>query len=175
MRVRNPCRSVSAGARASFSQAALAAESDCVCRPSRGKRSAPGRQLAGYFLSLGTTLDFNDRAGRLLRDIDLDDTFVDLKSGFLDNGPILEIRDQRSQVGIRMTALSPQIHAIHVRSAASDDSMIVDFQTNLDDPFSRLWSKDDTAGIAVLQPGQSLQWHVRMEVFPLSANSASAM
>ncbi len=123
----------------------------------------------------GTTLDFTDRAGRLLRDLDLDDTFVDLKSGFLDNGPVLEIRDPRSQVGIRMTALSPQMRAIHVRSASDENTMTVGFQTNLDDPFSHLWSKDETAGIAVLQPGQSLQWHIRLEVFALTASAATEM
>ena len=123
----------------------------------------------------GTTLDFTDRAGRLLRDLDLDDTFVELKSGFLDNGPTLEIRDERSQVGIRMTALSPQIHAIHVRSVAGENNITVNFQTNLDDPFSHTWSKDDTTAIAVLQPGQSLQWHIRVEVFALSASAPAAM
>lgn len=134
-----------------------------------------GRATGHLPAVVGTNLDFTDRAGRLLRDLDLDDTFVDLKSGFLDNGPILEIRDARSQVGIRMTALSPQIRAIHIRSAPGDKDMTVDFQTNLDDPFSRTWLKDGTAGIAVLQPGQSLQWHIRAEVFALTAGAAPAM
>ena len=134
-----------------------------------------GRATGHLPTVISTTLDFTDRAGRLLRDLDLDDTFVDLKSGFLDNGPVLEIRDPRAQVGIRMTALSSQMRAIHVRSAPDENFMTVDFQTNFDDPLSHVWSKDETAGIMVLQPGQSLQWHIRLEVFALTGSTPSAM
>ena len=144
--------------------------------PAESREEIRAGRATGKVLPVsGTTFDFTDRAGRLLRDLDLDDTFLDLKSGFLDNGPVLEIRDQRSQMGLRVTALSPQIHAIHVRSAPNENSMTIDLQTNLDDPFSHLWSKDATMGIAVLQPGQSLQWRIRVEVFALTESSASAM
>ncbi len=123
----------------------------------------------------GTPFDFTDRHGRVLRDLDLDDTFVDLRSGFLDNGPILEIRDTRSGVGIRMTAMSPQIRAVHVHSMAKEDKMVVSFQTNYDEPFSAGWSGEHGTGINVLEPGQTLQWRMRMEVFALNEGSTSAL
>ena len=123
----------------------------------------------------GTALDFTDRAGKLLRNIDLNDTFVDLRSGFLDNGPVVEIRDTRSGLGIRMTAMSPQIRAIHVRALANESKITFGFQTNLDDPLSHVWSKDDGSGINVLQPGQTLQWRLRLEVFSTLDVSSPAL
>ena len=134
-----------------------------------------GRPTGALTPVAGTPMDYTDRRGKVLRDVELDDTFVDLRSGFLDSGPVLEIRDTRSGVGIRMTAMSPQIRAIHVRSEARDNKMVVSFQTNYDEPFSRVWTGDSGNGINVLEPGQTLQWRIRMEVFALMDGTASAL
>jgi hypothetical protein len=40
-------------------------------------------------------------------------------------------------------------------------------QFNYDDPFGREWSKEADTGMVVLQPGQSTQWKVRLELFAL--------
>ena len=134
-----------------------------------------GRATGRLTAVAGTPLDFTDRAGKVLHDVELEDTFVDLRSGFLDNGPVMEIRDTRSGVGIRMTAMSPQIRAIHLHSSPKDNRIVVGFQTNYDDPFSHVWTTDDAAGINVLQPGQSLQWRLRMEVFAISDSKAPSL
>ena len=134
-----------------------------------------GRATGRLIPVAGTPLDFTDRAGKVLRDIELEDTFVDLRSGFLDNGPVMEIRDTRSGVGIRMTAMSPQIRAIHLHTFPTEDRVVVGFQTNYDDPFSRVWTADDAAGISVLQPGQTLQWRLRMEVFAISDSKGPSL
>jgi aldose 1-epimerase len=140
--------------------------------PAEGREEIRDGRATGKLSPVsGTSLDFTDRAGKLLRDLDLDDTFVDLRSGFLDNGPVLELRDPRSGIGIRMTAMTPQVRAVHVHSARGDNKITIGFQTNYDDPFSRVWASDDFGGINVLQPGQTLQWRIRMEVFATSENS----
>lgn len=115
----------------------------------------------------GSAFDFTDRAGKPLRELAVDETFTGLRAGFLDNGPIVELRDEQSGVGFRMTAMSPQIRAIRVQSAPDRAWVGLGFQTNYDDPFSRAWGRESEAAIHVLQPGQSLQWKVRLEVFPL--------
>ncbi len=135
------------------------------------EETSAGRATGRLPTVAGTALDFTDRTGKLMRNLDLDETFVDLHSGFLDNGPMVEIRDERSGVGIRMTAMSPQIHAIHVRSLAKENEMVLGFQTNFDDPFSHAWVPDDGTSINVLQPGQTLQWRVRMELFAIPNSS----
>ena len=134
-----------------------------------------GRPTGSLTAVAGTAYDYTDRRGKLLRDTELDDTFVDLRSGFLDNGPVLEIRDTKSGVGIRMTAMTPQIRAIHVRSGAKDNKMVVSFQTNYDEPFSHVWTEDSNSGINVLKPGQTLQWRLRMELFALMDSGTTAL
>ena len=117
----------------------------------------------------GTALDFTDRAGKLLGTTDIDETFVQLRSGFLDNGPIVEIRDPRGGVGIRVTAMSPQMRALHVTSRRSENKLAIGFQTNVDDPFSRVWPTAEDAGLSLLQPGRTLQWRIRLELFSLDS------
>jgi hypothetical protein len=43
----------------------------------------------------------------------------------------------------------------------------IDPQTNYDDPFGREWPKDEDTGMAVLDPGKSVQWKIRLEIFSL--------
>ncbi len=144
--------------------------------PAGAREEMSGGRATGRLLDVADTpMDFTDRAGRLLRNLEIDDTFVDLHSGFLDNGPVVEVRDTRSGVGVRLTAMSPQIRAIHVQSSTSDNRITLGFQTNLDDPFSHVWNKDDGGSINVLQPGQTLQWRLRLEVFALSNSATPAL
>lgn len=137
--------------------------------PAEAREEVMNGRVTGRTMPVaGTTFDFTNRAGRLLKEADLDDTFVDLRSGFLDNGPTLELRDPKSGVGVRMTAMSTQIHAIHVRSRPNESRVALGFQTNYDDPFNKAWEKDGVTGIHLLQPGQSLQWRIRLELFPVT-------
>ena len=144
--------------------------------PAEGHEEARNGHPTGLFTAVsGTPFDFTDRRGKLLRDLELNDTFVNLRSGFLDNGPILEIRDPRSGVGVRMTAMSPQIRAIHVESRMQDNKMTLNFQTNYDEPFSHVWNGNSDTSINVLEPGQTLQWRIRMEVFAINEAGVPAM
>ncbi len=123
----------------------------------------------------GTSLDYTSRLGRRLGAASLDATLVHLKTGFLDNGPVLELRDTESGVGLRMTALSPQIHALHVQTGDQPGVIRLGFQTNYDDPFSHAWKSDEEGSMYVLEPGRTVQWRVRFELFALSANNAAPL
>ena len=97
---------------------------------------------------------------------------MDLKPDLLDNGPIIELRDPANDYGLRMTVLSSAVKAIRVNAPADKPFVAIDPQFNLDDPLGREWPKDQDTGLVVLEPGQSAQWRVRLELFPLTAGSS---
>jgi aldose 1-epimerase len=66
--------------------------------------------------------------------------------------------------------LSSTIKAIHVLAPANADFVTIEPQFNYDDPFGREWGKDADTGMVVLQPGQSTQWKVRLEIVSLTAS-----
>jgi aldose 1-epimerase len=115
-----------------------------------------------------TEYDFTARNGRELGELSLDDSFVHLRPALFDNGPIAELRDPASNYGLRMTAITPAIKAIRVLAPASDNFVSIEPQFNYDDPFGPEWPKDEDTGMVVLQPGQSVQWQVRLEIFLLA-------
>lgn len=123
----------------------------------------------------GTPLDFTSRTGRRLGSSTVHETFVHLKTGFLDNGPVLELKDTESGTGFRMSALSQQIRAVRVDTGDQPASIRLGFQTNYDDPFSHVWTSDDSSGVVVVQPGQTVQWRVRLELFGLTSNPSAPL
>lgn len=120
----------------------------------------------------GTPYDFTGRDGERLGTRDLDDTFVHLRPGLLDNGPIAELRDPRSNYGLRITAMTSAIKAMHVYAPTDAAFVSIDPQFNYDDPFGGEWAKDEDTGLVVLQPGQTVQWKIRLEIFSLTGNGA---
>jgi galactose mutarotase-like enzyme len=111
--------------------------------------------------------DFTTPGGTALHSLSLNDTFVHLKGGLLSSGPEVELRNPAGGYGLRITALSPTIKAIHVYAPADKSIIAIDPQTNYDDPFGRQWSKDEDTGLIVLQPGENMQWKIRLELFAL--------
>ncbi len=99
---------------------------------------------------------------------DLDVTLVNLKPALLDSGTAAEMRDPSSHFGLRMSADSASIEALRVSSPAGQKYVSLGTQTNFDDPFGREWSGGSGPGIAIVQPGQSLQWKVRVEIFAIA-------
>lgn len=120
----------------------------------------------------GTPYDFTQRGGKRLGTLNLDDTFVHVRPGLLDNGPIAELRDPENNYGLRITALTSTIKAIHVSAPADAAFVSIDPRFNYDDPFGREWGKGEDTGMVVLQPGQTVQWKVRLEIFSLSGSGA---
>lgn len=123
----------------------------------------------------GTPYDFTEGNGARLGSLDLDDSFVQLKQRLLDNGPVAELRDPRSNYGLRITVLSPTIKAIRVYAPANAPFISIDPQFNYDDPFGREWAKEEDTGMVVLRPGQTVQWKIRLEIFALNRDTTQHM
>lgn len=123
----------------------------------------------------GTAYDFNKPGGVRLGSLNLNDSFVHLKPSLLDNGPIAELIDPKSDYGLRITILSPTINAIHVNAPADASFVSIDPQFNYDDPFGGEWAKGEDTGMVVLEPGQIAQWKIRLEIFALDDRSSQHM
>ena len=119
----------------------------------------------------GTTADLIRARGTRLDDVGLNDTYTNLQSGILGDGPIAEIRDSAAGYGLRLTPLTNSIKFLRVVAPQDQNWISIEPDTNVDDPFGHEWNGAEQTGIVTLQPGESLQWHVRLEIFSLSAGS----
>jgi hypothetical protein len=131
-------------------------------------------QLSGKLVPVEKTeYDFTGRTGAQLGALNLDDSFVHLRTGLLENGPMAELRDPENDYGLRITAMTSTIKAIRVYAPLDGSYISVEPQSNYDDPFGHQWEKDEDTGMVVLQPGQSMQWKIRLEIFSLSSTDSS--
>jgi galactose mutarotase-like enzyme len=120
-------------------------------------------------LTGGTTADLIRARGTRLDDVSFNDTYTNLQSGLLGDGPIAEIRDPQAGYGLRLVPLTASIKFMRVEAPAGERWISIEPNTNVDDPFGHEWPNPDDTGIVSLQPGESLQWHVRLEIFSLAA------
>jgi aldose 1-epimerase len=120
----------------------------------------------------GTEFDFTGRDGARLGSLTLDDSFVHLKPAFMDNGPVAELRDPENGYGLRITAMTTNIKAMRVLAPAGENFISIDPQFNFVDPFGREWGRDEDTGMVVLQPAQSVQWKIRLEIFSLTPDDS---
>jgi aldose 1-epimerase len=72
------------------------------------------------------------------------------------------LRTSRFAQAIR--GLSEEIKTIQVYAPHAKPYVAIEEQFNFADPFSSVWGKLDT-GIVKLDPGQSVNWIVRLEIF----------
>jgi aldose 1-epimerase len=127
-------------------------------------------QLSGRLLPVeGTEYDFTAREGARLGALNLDDSFVHLRAGLMEDGPVAELRDPENDYGLRLIAMSPTIKAMRVYAPLDGSFISIEPQFNFDDPFGHEWTREEDTGMVVLQPGQSTQWKIRMEIFGLSS------
>jgi len=133
-------------------------------------------QLSGRLVPVdGTEYDFTSRNGAQLGGLNLDDSFVHLRQGLMENGPIAELRDPENDYGLRITAMTSTIKAIRVYAPLDGSFISIQPQFNFDDPFGREWAKDEDTGMVVLQPGQTTQWKVRLEIFSLGGSETGRL
>lgn len=127
-------------------------------------------ELSGRLVPVDRTeYDFTGRSGAQLGALNLDDSFVHLRTGLMENGPMAELRDPENDYGLRITAQTSTIKAIRVYAPLDGSYISVEPRSNFDDPFGHQWAKDEDTGIVVLQPGQTMQWKIRLEIFSLSS------
>ena len=113
----------------------------------------------------GTPYDFTAPGGAPLGPtLYMDDCFTDLKRNAAGNA-VIDVIDPAAKYGLRITALSPQIKAIQAYAPPDKDFIVLEPQFNLADPFNtKIWGHRNT-GMDWLAPGQSVSWHVRLELF----------
>lgn len=119
-----------------------------------------------------SAFDNNAREGAKLPTRGLDECLTDLEQGVFDNGPVAELSDVASGYQLRLTALSPQIRAMRVVIPPDGSYVTIGPQFNYPDPFGREWDKYGGSGVVVLEPGQSTEWKVRLEILPLNGSGS---
>ena len=55
---------------------------------------------------------------------------------------------------------------------AKGDFVSIAPEFNYPDPFGREWRGNTDTGMVILQPGQSTEWKVRLELLPLAGKSS---
>jgi galactose mutarotase-like enzyme len=88
------------------------------------------------------------------------------RPGLLDQEVYAEVRDPSSAFGLRLISKSDNTREVRVMSPAGSDFVSLGMQSNLDDPFSAAWGNGDPA-ISTLLPGQTAEWHVQLQIFPI--------
>jgi aldose 1-epimerase len=110
----------------------------------------------------GTKYDFTAPAGKPLEDIFLDDNWSKLTRtmGAVD----VRLADPASNYGIRVEGISPEIKTVQVYAPPAKQFAAIEEQFNFGDPWGKEWKGKDT-GMVTLKPGQSVTWHVRLQLF----------
>ncbi len=110
----------------------------------------------------GTPYDFNAVGGKPLGQQFLDDNFSSLTR--TDGAVDVELVDPASKYGMRVQGLSPEIKTVQVYAPPTKEFVAIEEQFNFGDPFGPEWHNTDT-GMVTLQPGQSVTWKVRLQLF----------
>jgi len=109
----------------------------------------------------GTPYDFTAPGGAALKNLFLDDSFVDLQKT-PEGNTVIEIRDPASKFGLRVTGMSKEITAIQVYAPLDKKFVVVEPQFNWVDPYSKVWAGKKT-GMVVVKPGESVTYSVKVE------------
>lgn len=121
----------------------------------------------------GTPLDFVPEHGTRLGSTDIDATYTRLSNGLLATTPVAELRDPAFGYGIRISPLTQNIRGLRVIAPADKNWVSIGPETNYDDALGPEWNTSEGSGIAALQPGDSIQWKIRLEIFTFTAGSRS--
>lgn len=111
----------------------------------------------------GTFYDFNAPDGKPIDDHYFDDNWSDLTR--TDGAVDVKFIDPASNYGIQIQGLSPEIRTIQVYSPPTAKFAAIEEQFNFADPFGKEWPKGMNTGMVTLKPGQSVTWHVRLQLF----------
>ncbi len=112
----------------------------------------------------GTPYDFSPPGGRPLGGLFLDDCFVDLERS-AEGHVVAEIVDPEASYGLRIVAAAPHVKAIQVYAPPDGSFIALEPQFNWADPFGPQWGPDVDTGMAILAPGASAVYSVRLELF----------
>jgi galactose mutarotase-like enzyme len=112
----------------------------------------------------GTPFDFSPPGGRSLDDLALDDCFVDLapEAG---GQVVAKLIDPAAGYGLRLTTTSPPVRAFQVYAPPRERFVALEPQLNWPDPFGPQWAPGIDTGMVILQPGESVAYSARLELF----------
>ena len=119
----------------------------------------------------GTPLDFAAAKGTKLDSTAVDEIYTHLTTGVLATEPVAELRDTTFGYGLRIIPQSANIRALHVVAPADKPWVSIGPVTNYDDALGSEWDTAEGSGIKTLQPGDTLQWKVRVVLFTFTAGS----
>lgn len=111
----------------------------------------------------GSKFDFRQGGGSPLEDRYLDDCFVDL-----DKEPsgetVCEVIDPASRYGLRIVASSPYVSAVQTFARPDRAFVVIEPQFNWADPYGDEWDKSRNRGMVSLEPGEAVEYSVRLEL-----------
>jgi aldose 1-epimerase len=122
-----------------------------------------------------TPFDFIHAGGTKLGATSLDDTYLDLHSSVMADGPIAELRDPAENYGLRIIPLTTNIKTLRVIAPADKNWISIGPNMNVPDPLGHEWDNLDSNGMVILQPGDSIQWKVRLEIFAINRAPATTV
>jgi galactose mutarotase-like enzyme len=111
----------------------------------------------------GSLFDFSAPGGRPLGALPLDDCFVDLDRS-PDGAVTTELIDPAAAYGLRIVAASPSIQAVQIYGPPDAPFLAIEPQLNWADPFGGQWGPEVETGMALLDPGVSVVYSVRLEL-----------
>jgi galactose mutarotase-like enzyme len=127
-----------------------------------------GGNFTGQSLPVANTpYDFSPPNGAALGSSALDATYLHLHSNLIQDAPVAELIDRLGTYGLRITLLSPTIKALHVVAPAGKPVVSIAPRMSLDNNLAK------AEGITTLQPGDSIEWKLRLEIFRPSHTSDS--
>ncbi|WP_162538062.1 hypothetical protein [Granulicella sp. WH15] len=126
----------------------------------------------GKTLSAGSQLEqFMGKQMVALGNTALNDLLVEMKPSLLEDGPIAEMRFPSEGYGIRMRLVSASIRSLRVVADPAQPYLSLGPQVNFDDPLGHQW--DRNMEMPVLAPGASMEWRIKLDLFPLTGQSSS--
>lgn len=110
----------------------------------------------------GTRFDFLAPDGAPIGNNYLDDNWSKLQR--TDGAVDVKFTDPASNYGVQVEGISPEIRTVQVYSPPTVKFAAIEEQFNFADPFGKEWHGMNT-GMITLKPGQSVTWHVRLQLF----------
>ena len=127
---------------------------------------------SGRFVPAGAAITRLQQRPWPIGEESVDGGLVHLKPSLMESQVSAEIRDPKSEFGLRMTAISDNMRELRVTSPSGSNYVSLGMQTNLDDPLGKEWIGNDSEAIGSLLPGQTVEWKVRLEIFSISNHPA---
>jgi aldose 1-epimerase len=113
---------------------------------------------------VGTDFDFSVSGGRPLADTYLDDCFVYLEKNSAGEA-VFEVVDPAAGYGLRIISSSSEVSAVQTFAPPDRPFVVIEPQFSWANPFGSEWEEGVDTGMVTLQPGQSVDYKVRLELF----------